>query len=139
MSHNERAVSPARRVLVAMDGSPYGLAAVEAAVNLAAELHAELSGLFVEDATLWRVAQLSVCREVALPSAIPRPLDAGAMQRLLQAQAERMREVLSAAAERLHVAWSFEIARGRVVQAGLANEAQLAPARWMPLGMPLVV
>lgn len=121
MSHIERAMSPARRVLVAMDGSPYGLAAVEAAVSLAAELHAELAGLFVEDELLLRMAQLPVCREVALPSAIPRPLDPDALQRLLRAQAERMRDVLAATAEERDVAWSFEIARGRVVPASLES------------------
>ena len=44
----------ANRVLVALDPSPFGLAALEAAIQWAAELQAELQGLFVEDVNLVR-------------------------------------------------------------------------------------
>ena len=42
------------RILVAIDTSPYGRSAMEAAAELAAEFQAELLGLFVEDVSLLR-------------------------------------------------------------------------------------
>ncbi|MCB0182612.1 MAG: universal stress protein, partial [Caldilineaceae bacterium] len=37
------------RILVALDASPHSLAALRAAAKLAATVHAELHGLFIED------------------------------------------------------------------------------------------
>lgn len=102
-----------------MDGSAYGVAAMEAAVQLAAELRAELLGLFVEDADLLRLAGLSVAREVPLSGAAPRSMDPTAMERLLRAQADQMRQALADTAERVSVVWSFRVARGHVVRASL--------------------
>lgn len=111
----------APRVLVAMDGSAYGLAAVEAAVHLAAGLGAELLGLFVEDANLLRLAGLPVAREVPLSCAAPRALDPLAMERLLRAQADQVRQALAETAAQVSVAWSFRVARGHVVRASLES------------------
>ena len=48
---------PFRRVVVAVDGSPTSLAALEATAELAAVWGAEVVGLFVEDASLLKMAQ----------------------------------------------------------------------------------
>ena len=45
-----------RRILVAVDASPHSLAALDAALRLAADLEAEIIGLFVEDINLLRLA-----------------------------------------------------------------------------------
>jgi len=45
-----------RRILVALDASRYSLAALEAAIELAAGLEAELQGIFVEDVSELRAA-----------------------------------------------------------------------------------
>jgi nucleotide-binding universal stress UspA family protein len=45
-----------RRILVALDASAHSMAALEAAVQLASELHAEVTGLFVEDLNLLAMA-----------------------------------------------------------------------------------
>ena len=58
-----------RRILVALDASTQSLAALRTAVTLAAELGAELEGLFVEDTNLMRMAMLPVARRVLFPSA----------------------------------------------------------------------
>ena len=47
-----------RRILVALDASAHSHAALAAAVALAARLHAEIEGLFVEDINLLRLAEL---------------------------------------------------------------------------------
>ena len=125
MSREAGRARTAPRVLVAMDGSAYGLAAVEAAVHLAAELGAEVLGLFVEDANLLRLAGLPVAREVPLSCAAPRSLDPLAMERLLRAQADQVRQALAEAAARVGVAWSFRVARGHVVRASLETAADL--------------
>ena len=55
MSPTERGLA---RILVALDASASGRAALAGAAALAAELQAELLGLFVEDANLLRLASL---------------------------------------------------------------------------------
>jgi nucleotide-binding universal stress UspA family protein len=127
MSSEAPEATAARRVLVAMDGSIYGLAAVEAAVGLAAQLRAELLGLFVEDADLIRVAAVPVVQELSLSGAAPRPLDPCSLQRTWRAQADQVRRVLAETADRASVIWSLRIERGRVVRASLdsAGESDL--------------
>ena len=47
-----------RRIVVAIDGTPTSLAALEATGELASAWGAELVGLFVEDTNLLRMASL---------------------------------------------------------------------------------
>ena len=49
-------VTAIRRILVALDSSPHSMAALETAVELAANLGARIIGLFVEEANLLRAA-----------------------------------------------------------------------------------
>jgi nucleotide-binding universal stress UspA family protein len=104
-----------------MDGSPFGLAAVEAAVQLAAELRAEILGLFVEDANLFRLAGSPLVREISLASAVGRSLDVKSLECVLRAKADAARQTLAATAEQVSVVWSFRVERGQVVQASLAS------------------
>ena len=62
------------RILVALDASPRSLAALSTAGALAAELDAELSGLFVEDINLQRLLALPFAREFCLLSGQLQPL-----------------------------------------------------------------
>ena len=116
-----------RRILVALDASSHSLAAVEAAVELAARLEAELSGLFVEDVELLRLAECPGARELLYPSATEAPLSRATMESRLRAQSEQARKALGAAAERLRVRWTFRTVRGPVTPAILAaaTEADL--------------
>jgi nucleotide-binding universal stress UspA family protein len=120
-SRNMNKTSPttARRILVACDASLLGLAAVEAATRLAAELQAELQGLFVEDINLLRLAELPFAREIAYASAVRRPLDFTVMERSLRAKAEEVRQALADSAHRVSVEWSFTVKRGHVTRAML--------------------
>ncbi len=51
-----------RRVVVAVDGSPTSLAAMEATGELASVWGAEMVGLFIEDTNLLRMASLPFAR-----------------------------------------------------------------------------
>lgn len=105
-----------RRILVALDASADSLAGLDAAVRLAAELGAEVLGLFVEDVNLLRVAHLEVSRRVVPLSGDARELEPGELERYVRAQSRRARQELQASAERFRVPWSFRTTRGRVVQ-----------------------
>ncbi len=109
-----------RRILVALDASRHSLAALEAAVELAASLEAELQGLFVEDVNLLRLAGLPVAREVLYPFVAATRLDRARMERELRSQATQARRALAAACEQRQIKWSFRVVRGEVVPEVLA-------------------
>jgi len=111
---------PLQRILVALDTSAHGRAALEAAVILAADLHAELLGLFVEDPNLLRLAALPFAREAHSGPVREEPMDAPRMARVLRAEAEQLRRRFAAEAGRLHVRWTFEVTRGPVEREVLA-------------------
>lgn len=103
-----------KRILVAIDASPQSLAALEAAAELAARLGAELSGLFVEDINLIRLAALPPVLEIGGVSARPRRLDESRMASQLRGQAVRAERAMAAAASRTQVPWSFSVVRGAI-------------------------
>lgn len=103
-----------RRILVALDASSESLAALEAAVQMAKRLEAELTGLFVEDADLFKLAQYPFVREVNLATRTGRRLDPATIERELEAQAALARRALEQAARQLQVPWSFRVIRGAV-------------------------
>jgi nucleotide-binding universal stress UspA family protein len=103
-----------RRILVALDASHHSLAALEAAVELAAGMQAELRGLYVEDINLLRAADSPATRQVQYPFVSGARLDPQHMRRQLRAQASQARRALALACERQKVKWSFQVARGEV-------------------------
>lgn len=117
------AESPIRRILVAVDASDDATAALEAAVEMAAAMQAELRGIFVEEERLLRAGQLTMCREVSLFSKELRDIGSRELERQLRAHARRLQGQLQQAAERAQVPWSFTTARGDVV-AELRRAAQ---------------
>ncbi|MEX2647431.1 MAG: universal stress protein, partial [Alphaproteobacteria bacterium] len=112
-----------RRILVALDASASSLAALEAAAEMAARLHAELAGLFVEEDDLLRLAALPFARAYSTDAADLARLDVEAMRRALRVQAERARRALEDAAMRHRLPWSFRVAQGAVA-AALAEAAR---------------
>lgn len=103
-----------RRILVALDASTHSLAALQTAVNLAAELEAELEGLFVEDINLLRLAELPFAREVRTLSAVTQRVSRQRIEAELRAQAARARRALVAAARQAQVPATFRVVRGHV-------------------------
>ncbi len=118
---------PIRRILLALDASGTSVSAMEAAVQFASRMEAELLGLFVEDVNLLRFAALPFAREVGFPSARTRRLGSAEMERALRAQASLAQTALTAAAMRQGVRCSFRIVRGEVPEQVLeaANEVDL--------------
>ena len=109
-----------RRILVALDTSPHSQAALEAAVNLAAKMNAELLGLFVEDTALLRLAEVPCAREILYFSAAEIPLSRASVESRFRVQAGQARKAMAAAARRAQVEWSFRTVRGDVTSEVLA-------------------
>lgn len=113
-----------RRVLLAMDNPQASAEALEAAVELAHQLRAELRALFVEDVDLLRLAELPFAKRVVTQSGSDSALDPNKLERALRAEAEDARKGLRSVAERARVRWSFEIVRGHAVDALLSASAE---------------
>ncbi len=113
-----------RRILVALDASPHSLSALEAAAELAANLEAELEGLFVEDTNLLTLTQLPFARELSFFSGDPRRLEAKEMERQIRAQATQVRQAMAQIAERSRIQWNFRVSRGSVSEEILSAAAQ---------------
>jgi len=103
-----------RRILVALDPSPHGRAALAEAIALAERQGAEIVGLFVEDEELLRFARLPFAREFGVCDPRGRALEPGAMERRLRVQATAMRREMEREAARTQLSWSFRVARGSV-------------------------
>lgn len=116
-----------RSILVALDASPHSLAALEAAVELASRFGAELSGLYVEDINLLRLAELPFAQEVGQFSAHRRQLDVQELERQMRAHTLRVRRIFQGTSRRAEVHWSFSVTRGRVEREVLsaATEADM--------------
>src|SRR5262245_14865636 len=102
----------AARVLLALQGSEPAPEPMAAAVRLALSMHAELAGLFVEDADLLRLAALPFTQEVGLMTARVRPFEAADVERTLRRQAEQVRQLLADLAGESRLKWSFQVTRG---------------------------
>jgi hypothetical protein len=104
--------SPPRRVTVVLHDRPQSQGLLELGVDIARQLEAELEGVFVEDAALFRLTGLPFLREVKRDSFTEERLDP---QRLLQewrAMAKLSREALESTATRAGLNWSFRVWRG---------------------------
>jgi nucleotide-binding universal stress UspA family protein len=110
-----------RRILVALDASSDSLVALEAAVELAGRVEAELEGLFIEDINLMRLAELPIAQQLSLPTGLRQRLELAAIEGEMRALAEEARRALEEAAEGANLRWSFRVVRGRL-------EAEMAAA-----------
>lgn len=105
-----------RRILVALDASPHSRAALNMAVQLAADLEAELEGIFIKDENLLRAAQLPFAEEVRTHSVSPKSLDDRRVERQLRYQAERAEAALQDAIEKAEVTHHFRVVEGQVTR-----------------------
>lgn len=105
-----------RRILVALDASPHSRAALDLSVQLAADLGADLEGVFVKDENLLRAAQLPFAKEVRTHSVSPKALSNRRVQRQLRHQAERAEAALQEATEQAQVSYNFRVVEGQVTQ-----------------------
>jgi nucleotide-binding universal stress UspA family protein len=110
-----------RRILVALDCATECFAALEAAMELAERVHAEVEGLFIEDINLMRLAELPFARELSLATGAAQRIDLGAVEREFHALAETVRRRFEERAAPHKLQWSFRVVRGLI-------EAELAAA-----------
>ncbi len=101
-----------RRILVALDTAEPSAAALEEAARLAAGLHAELVGLFIEDAELLQAAALPMTRMVPYQTRTLADFDPASLQRAYRIWSAEVRRSLEAVAAQWRIKWSFQIARG---------------------------
>jgi nucleotide-binding universal stress UspA family protein len=104
-----------RRILALVDASPESMASAEATAALAADLEAELVGLFVEDPELLALVGDPLARAADFFTATLQPLERPMLERRLRAQEARARALVTRAAELHGVAWSFRVERGDVM------------------------
>lgn len=116
-----------RRIVVGLDASRSSLDALAAAAAVAARLGSDLAGLFVEDEDVLRLAALPFAGIVRIPTGERAALDRASLESELRALAAGAREALAREAAGRRVAFTFRIARGRVVPEVLAaaREADL--------------
>jgi hypothetical protein len=119
MSAPEPSSTP-KRVIVALGGAEPASALLQAAGDLLRGTQAELAGLFVEDLELLRLAALPFTREIGLASGTVRPLDVPDVERAFKRQAEQVRRLLVQTAAALELPWSFQVARGSLLDEVLA-------------------
>lgn len=102
------------RILVALEPSRPSEALLEAAVDFARRVEAELEGLFIEDINLMRLAEFPFAHALSLPSGLPRPLELADMEREMRALAAAARQALELRARKMNVCCSFRVVRGRL-------------------------
>lgn len=102
------------RLLVALDGTPQGRAAMETALTLATALRADVTGLFVEDEDLLRAAQVPIACHVDPKGRHDlRPAD---VARHVRGQSQHSRRALEAAAEKAGLTSTFLHRTGSVLE-----------------------
>jgi hypothetical protein len=125
----------ASRIVFAFDARLRRVEALEGLAALAAQMQAELIGLFIEDIDLLHLAALPFAREVGYPSAAHRELDLLRMQRSLAAAANDLRHTWESVLKDAPVTWSFRIVRGsRAEQLFRAATEGRAPTLLIPPG-----
>jgi nucleotide-binding universal stress UspA family protein len=111
-----------RRIAVALDASEHSRRALQIAASIAAALEAEIEGVFVENADLFRLAGLPFLRELRHASVGEDALDADRLQREMRALARQTRQALEQSARQFGVTWTFRVWRGNI-EAEILNAA----------------
>jgi nucleotide-binding universal stress UspA family protein len=104
------------RIVVALDASPYSLAALRTAAELAMLLDIELEGIFIEDINLLHLCGFPFGQEIGSYTATVRRVDNVGVERQLRALANVIQQSMSQVATRMPVRWSFNVRRGAVVR-----------------------
>lgn len=113
------------RILVAIHPALADQPTVSTAASMAALLHAELVGLFIEDANLVKLAGLPFVRVVDPLSAQPRTLGTAELERSLRIRLHRAQTVVTRSAEGLRIRSSLQVVRGSYLGAALAAASEL--------------
>ena len=108
-----------KRIVVTLGSGEGSRSVLDAAVQLAATLGAELEGVFIEDSDLMRLADLPFTREVRPWPSPVETLSVERLQRELRAMARQAERMLEQAAAETGISWSFRVWRGSATTASL--------------------
>jgi len=103
-----------RHITVALDCSPHSFASLNAAAEIARLMHADLTGIFVEDINLLRMADIPFCHEIRMYTSETEKVDSLKLERSLKLQAKSAKEALTRVAGKCMVQHSFRVCRGIV-------------------------
>jgi len=103
-----------RRITVVLHDKPQSRQLLELGASIASLLKAELEGVFVEDAALFRLTGLPFLRELKRESRTEERLDAARLAQEWRAMARLARDALERSARRAGLTWSFRVWRGEL-------------------------
>ncbi|EAT58151.1 universal stress protein [Chlorobium ferrooxidans] len=103
-----------RHITVALDCSAHSNASLNAAAELARLMQADLTGIFVEDINLFRMADLPFSHEIRMYTAEPEKIDTVQLERSVKLQAREAESSLQRVAGECNVEYSFRVCRGVV-------------------------
>jgi nucleotide-binding universal stress UspA family protein len=105
-----------KRILVALDDSKKAIDLLRSAAALAAQLDAELIGLFVEDTELLRAADLPIFMEINFDTRTRRKVDRFQIEHIYQERVDALLAEAERMLKEMDLEWRFTIARGSVVE-----------------------
>ena len=112
------------QILLALDAASENQDALESAITLAAQLRAELIGLFVEDIELLRSAQLPFTSEVVADSGEERSFTSNHIEKSLRAWTNQMQALLTKEAQKANIKCSFRTVKGRHIDTLLSETGE---------------
>ncbi len=113
-----------RHIAVALDCSPHSIASLTIAAELARSMHADLTGIFVEDINLFRMAELPFCHEIRMYTSEPEHIDSSQFERSLKLQARTAEAALQRIAGEFMVKYAFKVYRGMVPEEVISAAVQ---------------
>jgi hypothetical protein len=103
-----------RRVTVVLHDRPQSQRLLDLGTSIASLLKAELEGVYVEDAALFRLAGLPFLRELRRDSQSEERLDSNRLLQEWRAMAKLTRQAVEASASRAGLSWRFRVWRGDI-------------------------
>lgn len=104
----------ARRIVVVFGGGSADASVAGVLASLVSESPMDVTGVFVEDRTLLRLAELPFTTEVCRVTTVRRPLTTRELEREMRVQAARAERAVRRVAEQVGARWSFRKHRGRL-------------------------
>jgi hypothetical protein len=115
-----------RRIVVVFSGGSANTSVTGLLASLVSEGGADITGGFLEDRTLFRLAELPFTTEVCRITTARRPLTRHGLERQMKVQALSAKQAIRRVAERVGSPWSFRTHRGRLSTAlGEARDVDL--------------
>lgn len=103
-----------RRIVVVFGGGSANRGVTGLLASLVSENGADITGVFLEDRSLFRLAELPFTTEVCRITTTQRPLTTHGLERQMKVQALRAKQAVQRVAEHVGSRWSFRTHRGRL-------------------------